>query len=99
MAGGAGIRRVERGAGEMGQETDYLILRPDDVDLTRSPLRRSIAEATYVMGAFNPGLARVPNSNLLLMVCVADAGDHYIVASGEADLACRITHMPKALFA
>jgi len=29
----------------------------------------------------------------------ADAGDHYIVASGEADLACRITHMPKALFA
>ena len=27
---------------------------------------------------------------------VADAGDHYIVASGEADLACR---MPKALFA
>jgi len=30
---------------------------------------------------------------------VEDAGDHYIVASGEADLACRITHMPKALFA
>ena len=30
---------------------------------------------------------------------VADAGDHYIVASGEADLACRITRMPKALFA
>jgi predicted GH43/DUF377 family glycosyl hydrolase len=30
---------------------------------------------------------------------VADAGDHYIVASGEADLACCITHMPKALFA
>lgn len=27
---------------------------------------------------------------------VADAGDHYIVASGEADLACRITHIPKA---
>jgi beta-1,2-mannobiose phosphorylase / 1,2-beta-oligomannan phosphorylase len=30
---------------------------------------------------------------------VADVGDHYIVASGEVDLACRITHMPKALFA
>jgi beta-1,2-mannobiose phosphorylase / 1,2-beta-oligomannan phosphorylase len=29
---------------------------------------------------------------------VADAGDHYIVASGEADLACRITHMPKTMF-
>ena len=30
---------------------------------------------------------------------IVDAGDHYIVASGEADLACRITHLPKALFA
>ena len=73
------------------------------------------------MGAFNTGLAPLPNGNVLLMVGVAealkephqmylptpvvfttgvaDAGDHYIVASGEADLACRITHMPKALFA
>jgi predicted GH43/DUF377 family glycosyl hydrolase len=29
---------------------------------------------------------------------VADAGDHYVVASGEADLACRITHLPKERF-
>ena len=26
---------------------------------------------------------------------IADGGDHWIVASGEADLACRITHFPK----
>ena len=26
---------------------------------------------------------------------VVDAGAHWIVASGEADLACRITHVPK----
>lgn len=30
---------------------------------------------------------------------LADAGDHYVVASGEADLACRITHISKARFA
>ena len=36
---------------------DYLIFRPDDVDLTRSPLRKSLAEPTFVLGAFNPGLA------------------------------------------
>ena len=30
---------------------------------------------------------------------IADAGDHYVVASGEADLACRITHIAKADFA
>jgi predicted GH43/DUF377 family glycosyl hydrolase len=30
---------------------------------------------------------------------LVDAGDRYIVASGEADLACRITHLSKDLFA
>ena len=30
---------------------------------------------------------------------LADAGDHYVVASGEADLACRITRLDKARFA
>ena len=29
---------------------------------------------------------------------IADGGDHYVVASGEADLACRITHIPKSTF-
>ncbi|EJL20462.1 putative glycosylase, partial [Novosphingobium sp. AP12] len=29
---------------------------------------------------------------------IAEVGDHYVVASGEADLACRITHVPKATF-
>ncbi|MET0308717.1 MAG: glycosidase [Sphingomonas sp.] len=52
---------------------DYLIFRPDDVDLTRSPLRTGVDEPTYVLGAFNPGFARLPNGNLLLMVRVAEA--------------------------
>lgn len=61
---------------------DQLIFRPDDVDLTRSPLRRGIAEPTFVLGAFNPGMTRLPSGNLLLMVRVAEAlsqpidGDH-----------------------
>jgi predicted GH43/DUF377 family glycosyl hydrolase len=29
---------------------------------------------------------------------IVDAGDHFIVASGEADLACRLTHIPKSAF-
>jgi predicted GH43/DUF377 family glycosyl hydrolase len=29
---------------------------------------------------------------------IVDAGEHYIVASGELDLACRITHIPKSFF-
>ncbi|MGH8490579.1 MAG: hypothetical protein ACREXS_17365 [Gammaproteobacteria bacterium] len=60
----------------MADRDDYLIFRLLDVDLSRSPLRRSLDAPTLVLG-----------------------GDHYIVASGEADLACRITHIPKARFA
>ncbi len=52
---------------------DRLIFIPDDVDLTRSPLRRGIAEPTYVLGAFNPGFTRLANGNLLMMVRVAEA--------------------------
>ena len=36
--------------------------------------------------------------NVVFSTGIADAGDHFIVASGEADLACRITHVPKAAF-
>lgn len=52
---------------------DMLIFRPGDVDLARSPLRASLDAATHVLGAFNPGLARLPNGNLLMMVRVAEA--------------------------
>jgi len=57
----------------MGQDRDYLIFTPGDVDLTRSPLRRSLDVETYVLGAFNPGFTRLPNGNLLMMVRVAEA--------------------------
>ncbi len=52
---------------------DYLIFVPDDVDLARSPLRRTLNAETYVLGAFNPGFTRLPNGHLLMMVRVAEA--------------------------
>lgn len=55
------------------QSDDFLIFQPNDVDLTKSPLRRGIAEPTYVMGAFNPGFNRLPNGNLVMMVRIAEA--------------------------
>jgi predicted GH43/DUF377 family glycosyl hydrolase len=57
----------------MPSDRDYLIFTPDDVDLARSPLRRGIDVDTYVLGAFNPGMTRLPSGNLLLMVRVAEA--------------------------
>jgi beta-1,2-mannobiose phosphorylase / 1,2-beta-oligomannan phosphorylase len=52
---------------------DFIVFGPEDVDLSRSPLRRDIGEDTYVLGAFNPGLTRLPGGNLLMMVRVAEA--------------------------
>jgi predicted GH43/DUF377 family glycosyl hydrolase len=63
----------------MSDSNDYLVFRPLDVDLTRSPLRRSLDAPTHVLGAFNPGLTRLPNGNLLLMVRVAEALDEPVV--------------------
>ena len=51
---------------------DRLVFTPDDIDLERSPLAGLGAE-TFVLGAFNPGLTRLPNGNLLMMVRVAEA--------------------------
>jgi beta-1,2-mannobiose phosphorylase / 1,2-beta-oligomannan phosphorylase len=55
------------------QTENWIIFSPDNVDLERSPLRVSLGKVTYVLGAFNPGLARLPNGNLLLMVRIAEA--------------------------
>ena len=52
---------------------DQLVFGPDDVDLSRSPLAGRIDAETYCLGAFNPGLTRLPNGNLLMMVRVAEA--------------------------
>jgi predicted GH43/DUF377 family glycosyl hydrolase len=57
----------------MRYDTDRLILIPDDIDLSRSPLAGHLDAETYVLGAFNPGLTRLANGNLLMMVRVAEA--------------------------
>ena len=57
----------------MNFETDILILKPEDVDLTYSPLKADIDVETYVLGAFNPGFTKLPNGNLLMMVRIAEA--------------------------
>lgn len=52
---------------------DKIILAPDDLDLSYSPFRNQLDAETYVLGAFNPGMTRLPNGNLLLVVRVAEA--------------------------
>ncbi|WP_185999023.1 glycosidase [Novosphingobium aerophilum] len=57
----------------MKYDVDALVVLPDDIDRARSPLANHIEAETFVLGAFNPGLTRLPNGNLLLMVRVAEA--------------------------
>jgi predicted GH43/DUF377 family glycosyl hydrolase len=52
---------------------DRLVFTPADVDLRRSPLAGRLDAETYALGAFNPGLTRLPSGNLLMMVRVAEA--------------------------
>ena len=88
---GAKLSAADRKGSAAGQTTsdDRIIFGPADVDLTRSPLRASIGEDTYVLGAFNPGLTRLPNNNLLMMVRIAEAhtiyGIHHVRLSPVQD--------------
>lgn len=59
--------------------TDFLIFSPQDVDLSLSPMRGQLNEETYVLGAFNPALTRLPNGNLLIVVRVAEALRHPVL--------------------
>lgn len=52
---------------------DRLVLTPQQIDLARSPLAGQLGAETYVLGAFNPGMTRLANGNLLLMVRIAEA--------------------------
>jgi predicted GH43/DUF377 family glycosyl hydrolase len=52
---------------------DRLVFCPDDVDLRRSPMAGQLGMETYVLGAFNPGMTRLRNGNLLMMVRIAEA--------------------------
>lgn len=54
-------------------KVDRIILEPDDIDLRRSPLRSTLDADTFVLGAFNPGMTRLANGNILMMVRVAEA--------------------------
>jgi predicted GH43/DUF377 family glycosyl hydrolase len=74
--------------------TYWSILDRDDpaklVASSDMPLLEANAELT------RPLEDRMYVRDVVFTTGIADAGDHYIVASGEADLACRITHIPKS---
>src|SRR3546814_8716407 len=76
--------------------TYWSLLDPDDPSHVLHSDHRPLIEA-------NPDLTRPLEDRMYLRDVVfttgiSAAGDHFIIASGEADLACRITHIPKSPF-
>jgi beta-1,2-mannobiose phosphorylase / 1,2-beta-oligomannan phosphorylase len=57
----------------MNTNVDKIIFSPKDVDLRYSPIRNQLNKETYVLGAFNPGMTRLHNGNLLIMIRIAEA--------------------------
>ena len=54
-------------------KSDKIIFSPQLIDLSFSPIRKDIKEETYILGTFNPGMCRLPDENILIMVRVAEA--------------------------
>jgi len=52
---------------------DKIVFSPNDISQNRYPIRKSTGLETYILGAFNPGLTRLPNGNLMMMVRVAES--------------------------
>jgi predicted GH43/DUF377 family glycosyl hydrolase len=76
--------------------TYWSLLDPEDPSVCLATRDKPLLEA-------NPQLTRSLEDlmyvrDVVFTTGVVDAGDHLIVASGEADLACRITHIPKTAF-
>jgi predicted GH43/DUF377 family glycosyl hydrolase len=52
---------------------DKIIFSPREIAASKYLIQAATGEPTYILGTFNPGLTRLPNGNLLLMVRVAEA--------------------------
>jgi len=70
----------------MDRENPHKILKIED----KEPLMESKSELTEDIKD------QIYLNDVVFTTGIVEAGDHYIVASGELDLACRITHIPKS---
>ena len=52
---------------------DRIIFSPGDIKEEFKSLDKDIDQKTEIIGTFNPGLTKLPNGNVLLMVRVAEA--------------------------
>jgi len=73
--------------------TYWSLLDPDDPSVTLATGHPPLLEANPALT--DPLAALMYVEDVVFTTGLVDAGDRWIVASGEADLVCRITHVPK----
>jgi predicted GH43/DUF377 family glycosyl hydrolase len=88
---------VEPGSDVGYYRTYWSLLDRDDPSRTVRTQHSPLLEGSAALTAPIDDLMYL--HDIVFTTGIADGGDHYIVASGEADLACRITHIPKDVFA
>jgi predicted GH43/DUF377 family glycosyl hydrolase len=76
--------------------TYWSLLDADDPSRVIATDHAPLLEASVALTTPHESLMYV--RDVVFTTGIADAGDHFVVASGEADLACRITHIPKSAF-
>jgi len=52
---------------------DKIVFAPKDVNRNQCPVYTKTGLDTFILGTFNPGLTRLPNGNLLIMIRVAES--------------------------
>ncbi len=77
--------------------TYWALLNKDDpTEIIRIEDKTPLLEANPLLTENLAG--SVYMDNVVFTTGIVDAGDHFIVTSGEIDLACRITHISKKVF-
>lgn len=74
--------------------TYWTLLDPEDPTRVLAEGSAPLLEANRDLTA--PHAEAMYVHDVVFTTGIVDAGDHFIVASGEADLACRITHVPRS---
>ena len=75
-----------------------LLDRVDPAIVLRRDESTSLIEADPELTRSIAHLQYLP-TNVVFSTGIVDGGDHYLVASGQADLACRMKRIPKSVFA
>ena len=74
--------------------TFWSLLDPDDPSIVTGGSHDPLIEPSAALTNALRDLIYI--DNVVFTTGIADGGDHFIVASGEVVLACRITHVPKS---